>query len=357
MGAGTSTASSRRARGCAFRPGVSRGRRALPRPRAAESTPWPGRPHRGRPAADSRGHRRPGALPRVRAAPRGRRPPVPPSARARARVARARGRVEPHLGRDACLPLQLVQLRLRAAPPVRGAAARMVHRVDGPIGVYRGFDDGTDERIVRGQRRARRRDDPPVPLLAQKHRARVRASRAGRDPERRRPGDLPSARDARAARGQAGAGRRDELVGQPAEGRRRARLARPQPRPRALRADLRRPAAAAFEHIRVVGPRLAGARRPDARHHVYLAPATTTRARTRCSRRWRAACRPPTARAAGTPSSSAEAGLPFDVDEELADVLERLAGELDERRAAISTPRSRGSPTATSRSSGSAAPP
>src|SRR5439155_25097834 len=27
--------------------------------------------------------------------------------------------------------------------------ARMVHRVDGPIGAYRGFDDGTDGRIVR----------------------------------------------------------------------------------------------------------------------------------------------------------------------------------------------------------------
>jgi glycosyltransferase involved in cell wall biosynthesis len=26
--------------------------------------------------------------------------------------------------------------------------ARMVHRVDGPVGVYRGFDDGTDKRIV-----------------------------------------------------------------------------------------------------------------------------------------------------------------------------------------------------------------
>ena len=29
---------------------------------------------------------------------------------------------------------------------------RMVHRVDGPIGVYRGFDDGTDARIVRFNR-------------------------------------------------------------------------------------------------------------------------------------------------------------------------------------------------------------
>jgi glycosyltransferase involved in cell wall biosynthesis len=29
------------------------------------------------------------------------------------------------------------------------AGVRMVHRVDGPIGVYRGFDDGTDSRIAR----------------------------------------------------------------------------------------------------------------------------------------------------------------------------------------------------------------
>ena len=27
--------------------------------------------------------------------------------------------------------------------------ARMVHRVNSPIGAYRGFDDGTDERIAR----------------------------------------------------------------------------------------------------------------------------------------------------------------------------------------------------------------
>jgi glycosyltransferase involved in cell wall biosynthesis len=29
-----------------------------------------------------------------------------------------------------------------------GAGVRMVHRVDGPVGVYRGFDDGTDQRIA-----------------------------------------------------------------------------------------------------------------------------------------------------------------------------------------------------------------
>src|SRR5438445_10397568 len=30
-----------------------------------------------------------------------------------------------------------------------GSGVRMVHRVDGPIGTYRGFDDGTDGRIVK----------------------------------------------------------------------------------------------------------------------------------------------------------------------------------------------------------------
>jgi hypothetical protein len=35
------------------------------------------------------------------------------------------------------------RLRRFARPGVR-----MVHRVDGPIGVYRGFDDGTDARIA-----------------------------------------------------------------------------------------------------------------------------------------------------------------------------------------------------------------
>ncbi len=33
------------------------------------------------------------------------------------------------------------------------ADVRMVHRVDGPIGVYRGFDDGTDHRIAELNRR------------------------------------------------------------------------------------------------------------------------------------------------------------------------------------------------------------
>ena len=56
---------------------------------------------------------------------------------------------EPHLGRHAtrCLfnsfNFDHARLRRFARDDVR-----MVHRVDGPIGVYRGFDDGTDARIA-----------------------------------------------------------------------------------------------------------------------------------------------------------------------------------------------------------------
>jgi glycosyltransferase involved in cell wall biosynthesis len=50
-------------------------------------------------------------------------------------------------GTQACLynsfNFEFVRLRRFARDDVR-----MVHRVDGPIGVYRGFDDGTDRRIV-----------------------------------------------------------------------------------------------------------------------------------------------------------------------------------------------------------------
>ncbi len=60
---------------------------------------------------------------------------------------------------------------------------RFVHRVDGPIGTYRGFDDGTDARIAEINRRARRRDDRPVALQpgrAPRSRDRPRRSAAHR---------------------------------------------------------------------------------------------------------------------------------------------------------------------------------
>ena len=53
----------------------------------------------------------------------------------------------------------------------------------------------------------------------------------------------------------------------------------------------------------------------------------------------------------GHPELVGEGGLPFREDEELGDVLDRLAAELDERRAAISIPSLARSRTATSRCS------
>ena len=178
------------------------------------------RRNRARPAAVSPRLRRPGALPRVRAAALRRRPPVPPCADPRARGSRARGRAEPHLGQDAGLPLQLVQLRLQAPAAVRvagrahGAQGRRPDRRLPRVRRRHGRADRAD------QRRARRRHRPAVAVLAREApRARARAARPGRDPERRRPGDLPSARGTGAARCTPRPHRRDELVGQSAEGR------------------------------------------------------------------------------------------------------------------------------------------
>ena len=54
---------------------------------------------------------------------------------------------------------------------------RLVHRVDGPIGVYRGFDDGTDERHRCRQCRACARDGDAVAVQPREARgARDRAS-------------------------------------------------------------------------------------------------------------------------------------------------------------------------------------
>ena len=216
----------------------------------------------------------------------------------------------------------------------------MVHRVDGPIGVYRGFDDGTDARIAEINAELAARDDLPVPVLAREApRARVwscatrwssRTPSIRRSSTRRRP---------RAARGKASPADRDELVGQPAQGRRRARAgSTATSTTRATRSPSRvaRPEpSSTFASSALSTPR----RSPtsSARRTSTSPRAATTRARTRSSRRSRAAFRRPTATAAATPSSSARAAFRSHDDEELGEVLERLVVELDERRAAIST--------------------
>ena len=78
----------------------------------------------------------------------------------------------------------------------------MVHRVDGPIGVYRGFDDGTDVRIVEINRELADATIFQSRYSLDKHRELgLELRRPGRDSERGRSGDLPSARG-RASRSQ-----------------------------------------------------------------------------------------------------------------------------------------------------------
>ena len=240
----------------------------------------------------------------------------------------------------------------------RATTCRIVHRVDGPIGTYRGFDDGTDARIAEINARARGRDDRPVAVQPRRApRARDRA----REPRRRSP--TPSIRRSsiRPAEREPLAGRRvrvdrDELVGQPEQGRRRARVARREPRPRALRADVRRALAGAVR----AHPRRRRRFRPAEvadelrRHDVYLAAEPQRPVLERAARGARLrACRPSSARAAATPSSSATPACRSTSRRRSAEALDRLVAELDERRARDpGRRRSRRSPTATSRCSG-----
>ena len=216
--------------------------------------------------------------------------------------------------------------------------ARMVHRVDGPIGVYRGFDDGTDAQIAR--------------INAELAVATVLQSRFSLEKHRelglelRDPVVIPNAVD-------------PAIFHPPAEREpldaRRVRIVATSwsDNPRKGGATLawldrnldharyeltfagRAPAT--FEHVRTVGPLdsqgLAALMRAQ---DVYLAPSYDDP----CSNALleALACGLPAAFRAsgGHPELVGDGGLPFRDDEELGDVLERLVGELDVRRAAIS---------------------
>jgi len=216
---------------------------------------------------------------------------------------------------------------------------RMVHRVDGPIGVYRGFDDGTDRRIA-----AVNRDLAEATILQ---------SRFSLDKHRelglelRHPVVIHNAID--------------PAIFHPAETREPAR--------RPLRviatswSDNPRKGAdvlewldrhldldsyeltfagntqARLERIRVVGPLgsqpLAGLLRTQ---DVYLAPSQDDPSSNALLEAL--ACGLPAAfrRSGGHPELVGDAGVGFDDAEELPNVFARLAAELDARRAAIRVP-------------------
>ncbi len=214
----------------------------------------------------------------------------------------------------------------------------MVHRVDGPIGVYRGFDDGTDERIAR--------------INAELASATILQSRYSLDKHRelgielREPVVIPNAVDPAIFHPPPSreplAGRRIRLIAtswsdNPRKGGDTlAWLDRHLDHARYELTFAGR-APRSFDHVRTVGPLDSSALAELLRtQDVFLAPSYDDP----CSNALleALACGLPAAFRAsgGHPELVGEGGLPFRDDEELPEIVHRLVGELDERRAAIS---------------------
>jgi glycosyltransferase involved in cell wall biosynthesis len=220
------------------------------------------------------------------------------------------------------------------------ADARMVHRVDGPIGVYRGFDDGTDGRIADVNRE-----------LAD---ATIVQSRYSLDKHRelgfelRDPVVIPNTADPAIfhppdARGPL-AGRRLRVITTSWSDNPRKGADVLEWLDRNLDFDsfeltFAGNTQARFEQIRAIGP-LASEPLADLlrAHDVFLAASRNDP----CSNALieALACGLPAAflRSGGHPELVGEAGVGFDDPEELPSVLLRLADELDQRRAAIRIP-------------------
>jgi glycosyltransferase involved in cell wall biosynthesis len=215
---------------------------------------------------------------------------------------------------------------------------RMVHRVDGPIGVYRGFDDGTDRRIVGVNSLA---DTTIVQSRYSLERHREL------ELELRDPVVIPNTVDPEIFYPPASRGSRD--------GRLRVIATSWSDNPRKggdilawldenldfseFEVTFAGNTSARFKRIRVVGP-LASEPLADLlrEHDVYIAPSRDDP----CSNALleALACGLPAAflRSGGHPELVGEGGVGFDAAEELPGVLEQLREQLEERRAAIRVP-------------------
>jgi glycosyltransferase involved in cell wall biosynthesis len=214
---------------------------------------------------------------------------------------------------------------------------RFVHRVDGPIATYRGFDDGTDARIAEINReladvtivQSRYSGDAHLALGIELADPRLISNAA--DPSIFHP---PAAREPRA-------GRRVRVIAtswsdNPNKGAEViAWLDRHLDRDRYELTFAGR-TEQTYEHVRVLGPiasepLAAELRRSD----VYLAPSRNDP----CSNALIEALAsglPAVFRASGGhPELVGDAGVAFDEPEEVVAALDRLVSELDERRAAI----------------------
>jgi glycosyltransferase involved in cell wall biosynthesis len=217
---------------------------------------------------------------------------------------------------------------------------RMVHRVDGPIGVYRGFDDGTDARIAQLNRELA---DATVFQSRYSFERHAELGYALADPV-----VIPNAVDASIfhppERREPLDGRRVRVIAtswsdNPRKGSETLAWLDRNLDAERYEVTFAGRTAQRFERIRAVGAidshALADLLRTQ---DVYLAPSRDDP----CSNALleALACGLPAAYldSGGHPELVGDAGLPFREDEELPEVLERLVEALDERRAAISVP-------------------
>lgn len=217
---------------------------------------------------------------------------------------------------------------------------RVVHRVDGPIGVYRGFDDGTDARIAAINGELADTTIAQSKFSLEAHRS--------LGIELRDPIVVHNAVDARIfhppQQRDPIAGRKVRLIAtswsdNPNKGGDiLAHLDRKLDRSRFELTLLGR-FPGAFEHARVLVPVPSEAVADELRRHdLYIAPSRNDP----CSNALleALACGLPAAYldSGGHPELVGEAGLPFTAAEELPDVLARLVDEIDQRCAAIRVP-------------------
>jgi glycosyltransferase involved in cell wall biosynthesis len=217
---------------------------------------------------------------------------------------------------------------------------RMVHRVDGPVGVYRGFDDGTDDRIAAVNGALADATILQSRYSLEKH------LELGLDLHA--PVVIPNAVDPAifhpSRRREPLAGRKVRLIASSWSDNRRKGAETLSWLDRHL--DWERyemtfvgQASARLERIRSVGPvtslEVAELLRT---HDVYVAPSRDDP----CSNALleALACGLPAAFLAsgGHPELVGDGGLPFEADDELPDALDRLVEEIEERRSAISIP-------------------
>jgi glycosyltransferase involved in cell wall biosynthesis len=218
--------------------------------------------------------------------------------------------------------------------------ARMVHRVDGPIGVYRGFDDGTDRRI------ARINDELADATILQSAYSLEKHRELGlelRDPVVIRNAVDPAIFHPPPQRAPL-AGRRLRLIASswsdnPRKGADILTWLDRNLDFDAVELTFAGRTQAGFERIRTVGP-LPSAQLADLlrEQDAYLATSRDDP----CSNALleALACGLPAAflRSGGHPELVGDGGIGYDDAEELPAVLERLGGELDQRRAAIHVP-------------------